>query len=517
MPHPWLQAGILILATAAHAETLHVSARSGSRNGDGSESRPFATISAALEVAVAGDDVVVAPGRYREHVVLASGVALRGSGAGTILDATDFPLAGAVSCADEASIEGFRIVDPGRAQALLAAIDCSNGASPEIAHNVIEAPQRPAILLEDSDAWIHHNTIRGGAPSTETLFGVIVGRGRPVIEDNEIASNAVAIGLECPPGDGGARIRRNVLRGRVGVGPPAGLFSVPVTISDNVFLPSVAEFPVRSGLILLAELFFPFGTLAAQVANNTFHGTDGIFVAGGDAVIANNVVVNGTVGISVNSGVTPELRANDVFGNATSLVENTNYLGIPDPTGSDGNLSLDPQLADVLGDDFRPRPGSPVIDAGSDADVVSEQDLDGDARIADGDGAGGAAVEMGAQELQPGEEPPLPTLGVRVDLLPKRDPNLLSLDRILRGKGRVAVAVFSDDDFDAAEVDVASLTLGASPVRRCEAKHVDRDGARDLLCRFPVGGIPLSGPVCVRGATLAGRALLGCDVAQIAP
>jgi hypothetical protein len=517
----WIQLGALLAAAcagAAGAETFHVDARKGSQRGDGSKKRPFATIAAALGRAAAGDEVVVAPGRYPEHVALKAGVALLGAGPGTVLDAADFPL-GAVTCADEARIQGFRIVDPGPAQALLAAIDCSKGASAEIAHNLIEAPHRPAILLSGSDAWIHHNTIRGGPLGGETLLGLVVGSGRPVIEDNEIASNGVAIGLECAPGDPGARIQRNVLRGRVGVGPPVGSHAVPVTLTDNVFLASVAPFPVQSGLVLLAEHFFPFGTLAAHVANNTFHATFGITIGGGEAVIANNVVVNGVVGIQVNAmGLTPELRANDVFGNATPILPDTNYVGIADPTGSGGNLSVDPRLADAAGGDVRPRPGAPVLDAGSDADVVSAQDLDGDARVADGDGEGGAAVDIGAQELQPGEAPPQSALAIRVDLLPKRDPNELSLDRILRGKGRVHVAILSDGELDApAEIDKRTLTLGHASLRRCKRKDVDSDGFRDLACKVPIAGIPVSGPVCVRGLTRSDRPVLGCDAVQITP
>jgi hypothetical protein len=515
----WFQLGALLIAAgAASADTLYVDARKGSWRGEGSKRRPLPTISAALERAAAGDEIVVAPGRYREHVALKAGVALLGSGSGTIIDAMDFPL-GAVTCADEARIQGFRIVDPGPAQALLATIDCSNGTSPEIAHNLIEAPNRPAILLAGSDAWIHHNTIRGGVPSPQTLFGLVVGSGRPVIEDNEIASNGVAIGLECAPGDPGARIQRNVLRGRVGVSPPVGSHAVPVTITDNVFLPSVALHPVQSGLFLLAQSFFPFGTLAAHVANNTFHATFGITIGGGEAVIANNVLVNGVVGIQVNAmGLTPELRGNDVFDNSTPILPDTNYVGIADPTGSDGNLSVDPQLADVAGGDFRPRPASPVLDAGSDADVVSPRDLDGDPRVVDGDGEGGAAVDIGAHELQPWEAPPLPALAIRVDLLPKRDPNELSLDLILRGKGRVYVAILSDAELDApAEIDKRTLTLGHASLRRCKRKDVDGDGFRDLACKVPIAGIPVSGPVCVRGVTRSDRPVLGCDTIHITP
>ena len=38
------------------------------RNGDGSKQRPFQKISDAAKVARAGDEVVVAPGTYREYV-----------------------------------------------------------------------------------------------------------------------------------------------------------------------------------------------------------------------------------------------------------------------------------------------------------------------------------------------------------------------------------------------------------------------------------------------------------------
>jgi len=48
--------------------TLHVSADTGSDTGDGAESAPFRTISAAAAVAMPGDTVLVARGTYREQV-----------------------------------------------------------------------------------------------------------------------------------------------------------------------------------------------------------------------------------------------------------------------------------------------------------------------------------------------------------------------------------------------------------------------------------------------------------------
>ena len=38
------------------------------RNGDGSKCRPFQTITEAANIARAGDEVLVAPGVYREYV-----------------------------------------------------------------------------------------------------------------------------------------------------------------------------------------------------------------------------------------------------------------------------------------------------------------------------------------------------------------------------------------------------------------------------------------------------------------
>ena len=45
----------------------HVSARAG-RGGDGTREKPFQTITEAAKIACAGDEVLVAPGVYREYV-----------------------------------------------------------------------------------------------------------------------------------------------------------------------------------------------------------------------------------------------------------------------------------------------------------------------------------------------------------------------------------------------------------------------------------------------------------------
>ena len=212
----WLLLCLLAPDAPAFAATFYVDAASKIKPPDGSEAAPFRTIEPALDHASSGDVVQVAPGLYEERVTLKAGVAVRGSGDGdTVIDVSDFSPEGvAVLCADDASLEGFRIVDPSPPPQ--PAIDCSD-ASSEIAGNRIEVPERTAILVGfTSHARIHHNTILGGPAIPGGLLGSIDGTGRPLIEDNEIASNGVAISFLY---SGDLRLRRNLLRGRVMIGP----------------------------------------------------------------------------------------------------------------------------------------------------------------------------------------------------------------------------------------------------------------------------------------------------------
>jgi parallel beta-helix repeat protein len=134
----------------------------------------------------------------------------------------------------------------------------------------------------------------------------------------------------------------------------------------------------------------------AVITNNTIASNSGAGInwANASPDIRNNLVAYNTWGLEQwNIGIiSPVLAYNNVFGNTLQGVS-TNYEGIGDATGADGNISADPKMANHLIGDFHIQPDSPCLNAGSSAAVgAGWTDIDGQPRIA------GPAVDIGADE-----------------------------------------------------------------------------------------------------------------------
>ena len=155
---------------------------------------------------------------------------------------------------------------------------------------------------------------------------------------------------------------------------------------------------------------------AATVVGNTIvvNNGAGVHWFNTSPEIANNVVAYNTWGLHAVPNGRPDatLVANNVFGNEVKK-EAADFLGLTDPTGTDGNISADPLLANHAIGEFHLQPGSPCIDAGSADRVVDPwPDVDGDERIL-GDGP-----DIGADES---DGTPWDVAGVVIHVTPGGD------------------------------------------------------------------------------------------------
>jgi hypothetical protein len=117
----------------------------------------------------------------------------------------------------------------------------------------------------------------------------------------------------------------------------------------------------------------------STIANNTgaFAGGNGIYLGSGAAAFSNNIFAfNGGGGTSLGDGVaclggaSATFSCNLAFGNTAA-----NYTGCPDPTGSDGNVALDPLFCDTVAGDYRIGTGSAAAAAQSGCGDMGSEDV----------------------------------------------------------------------------------------------------------------------------------------------
>jgi len=105
---------------------------------------------------------------------------------------------------------------------------------------------------------------------------------------------------------------------------------------------------------------------------------------------------------------------------------------------------------------------------------------------------------------------------VAIDIKPGSDPNSINS----MSKGVIPVAILTTEDFDAANVDPATVRFGPNQVApiRWDYEDVDSDGDIDLSLKFDtqaVGFAPGDTEATLTGETLGGCCFWGTDSVNI--
>lgn len=308
------------------------------------------TIQAGINVAVNGDTVLVSPGTYSEQIDLLgkeitlvsvggpASTAIDGSGAGSVITADSGETANTV-------IEGFTIQNGG-------------GFSGSGINILLGSPTIRGNVFDSNVSEI------GGSGAA-----ILGNNASPLIEDNLFTNNT------CD-----SQFTSGVI---------SFVNSSSAVIVNNVFLNN----PCR-GVNIVSP-----GGQSHEVSNNTFVGNDGaitvsIAVDASGQLVRNNIMFQNTVGYDMANQEPPFLN-NLVFDNATD------YVGVANQTGLNGNIADSPLFVNLPGGNVHIDALSPARNAGnSAAAALPAFDFDGDNRVI------GGTVDIGADEFDP--TPPMP-------------------------------------------------------------------------------------------------------------
>lgn len=349
----------------------------------------YATIQAAIDVSVDGDEVVVAPGTWDGFRFRTAAIAVRST------DPAD-PAIVAATIINAGGVNPAVVFPDGSADgSLLAGLTITNGrnnegagiyvlnSSPIIWRNVITGNTASqlggGIYCSNSGARITNNTISGNSASGGG--GIYCQGGSPCLTDNIIAGNQgtnggagmtldntmpfmtgnQVIDNSSDFGEGGGvyayattptAFVNNTISGNAAGGGGGGLVlarCVGVTISGCLITGNNGEMQQGGGCEVLDNSW-------VWLTNDTIAGNgayDGGNIYADSGTHLRNCIVAlafGGSGIAFREGFGDYLYESysDVYGNAGG-----NYSGTPDPTGTNGNISADPLFANAAAGDYR--------------------------------------------------------------------------------------------------------------------------------------------------------------------
>jgi len=129
-----------------------------------------------------------------------------------------------------------------------------------------------------------------------------------------------------------------------------------------------------------------------------------------NCTVAGNSATNSAGGTYSHKGSCGMLNCIVYFNDAPTEPNDSGIFGpsafeysciTPLPTNGVGNIDADPRFVNAAAGDFRLRPDSPCIDAGTNLSDVITTDIVGEFRPWDGNRDGAAAFDMGAYEFRP--------------------------------------------------------------------------------------------------------------------
>ncbi len=391
----------------------------------------FRSIQSAIDAAAAGDTVLVEPGVYRERIAFRGRALLllsRGGPSQTVIDggASGTVVTFQQGEGNDAVLDGFTIT--GGSHPRDAGGIHAYGASPTLRNNIVRdniggRRGHGISLVLSTHARVQDNQIRnnqswpdgngaggGGGIGVEGAGAVEIRGNR--IEANHVRRYSSGGGINLV-NSGSTRIIGNRIEGNRARLSGAGIAiygKSNARIENNLIVENRLLEPGHGGGV---QWLLTIGAPGPELIGNTIvdnhaQAGAGVYADGEDAQarITNNLVVAPAGMSAIECGDYADLSAPIVrHNNAVSDVAAFAGLCGPMPAdGRHGNRSLMPQFADGS---WRLAPGSPGIDAGDGTAAHELVDLDGQARVADGDGDGPALIDIGALETRTPGKPGL--------------------------------------------------------------------------------------------------------------